>query len=132
MGAPCTALCLHLFHFEVFSFFVINHTYLPPFLAISSYPLLFYFCSLKRGILYGCCRREGYNVLALGQHLDDFAESFIMSSFRNGLLRTMKAHYLNDDGEWSIMARGLKDAVLHLLFLRPSAHPSVHAALAGA
>jgi hypothetical protein len=30
------------------------------------------------------------------QHLDDFAESFVMSAFRNGLLRTMKAHYIND------------------------------------
>jgi tRNA 2-thiocytidine biosynthesis protein TtcA len=55
------------------------------------------FCSrLKRGILYGACRRRGFNVLALGQHLDDFAESFIMSSFQNGLLRTMKAHYANE------------------------------------
>ena len=46
---------------------------------------------MKRGILYNTARREGYNVLALGQHLDDFAESFVMSAFRNGLLRTMKA-----------------------------------------
>ena len=45
---------------------------------------------MKRGILYNTARREGYNVLALGQHLDDFAESFVMSAFRNGLLRTMK------------------------------------------
>ena len=54
------------------------------------------FCSrMKRGILYSCARREGYNVLALGQHLDDLAESFIMSIFYNGKLRTMKAHYTN-------------------------------------
>ena len=26
---------------------------------------------MKRGILYSTCRREGYNVLALAQHLDD-------------------------------------------------------------
>lgn len=33
------------------------------------------FCSrMKRGRLYACARREGYNVLALGQHLDDLAE----------------------------------------------------------
>ena len=62
------------------------------------------FCSrLKRGILYSAARREGYNVLALGQHLDDLAESFVMSAFRNGLLRTMKAHYLNDDGDIRII-----------------------------
>lgn len=47
------------------------------------------------GILYSTARREGFNVLALGQHLDDFAESFVMSAFHNGRLGTMKAHYLN-------------------------------------
>ncbi len=55
------------------------------------------FCArMKRGIIYNCARREGYNVIALGQHLDDLAESFIMSSFHNGLLRTMKANYTID------------------------------------
>ncbi len=29
---------------------------------------------MKRGILYAACRREGYNVLAMGQHLDDLGE----------------------------------------------------------
>lgn len=48
---------------------------------------------MKRGRLYSCARREGYNVLALGQHLDDLAESFLMSLFHNGLLHTMKAAY---------------------------------------
>ena len=38
-------------------------------------------------------RREGYNVVAFAQHMDDFAESFLMSFFFNGDLRTMKAHY---------------------------------------
>lgn len=52
------------------------------------------FCSrMKRGRLYACARREGYNVLAMGQHLDDLAESFLMGAFHNGFLRTMKAHY---------------------------------------
>ena len=48
---------------------------------------------MKRGRLYACARREGYNVLAMGQHLDDLAESFLMAVFHNGFLRTMKAHY---------------------------------------
>jgi len=62
------------------------------------------FCSRqKRGKLYTTCRREGYNVLALAQHLDDLAESFIMSAFNAGQLRTMKAHYLNDDGDIRII-----------------------------
>merc|ERR1712151_675281 len=47
----------------------------------------------KRGMLYTCMREHNYNVLCLGQHLDDFAESFLMSAFRNGALRTMKANY---------------------------------------
>jgi len=58
------------------------------------------YCSrMKRGILYSTLRKEGYNVLALAQHLDDLAESFMMSAFYRGQLRTMKAHYLNDSGD---------------------------------
>jgi tRNA(Ile)-lysidine synthase TilS/MesJ len=58
------------------------------------------YCSrMKRGIMYAVARREGYGVLALAQHLDDLAESFLMSAFHGGQLRTMKAHYLNDQGD---------------------------------
>lgn len=53
---------------------------------------------MKRGVLYSACRREGYNVLAMGQHLDDLAESFLMSFF-NGCLRTMKANYHAEGGD---------------------------------
>jgi tRNA 2-thiocytidine biosynthesis protein TtcA len=43
------------------------------------------FCArFKRGLLYSCCRNNGYNKLVLAQHLDDLAESFIMSSLHNG------------------------------------------------
>ena len=58
---------------------------------------------MKRGIMYNCCRKHGYNVLALAQHLDDLAESFLMSAFHGGQLRTMKAHYRNDDGDLRII-----------------------------
>ncbi|MDH5395131.1 MAG: tRNA 2-thiocytidine biosynthesis protein TtcA [Gammaproteobacteria bacterium] len=62
------------------------------------------FCSrMKRGIMYSTARREGYNVLALAQHLDDLAESFLMSAFRGGQLRTMKANYTNQDGDIRII-----------------------------
>ncbi|XP_069131518.1 uncharacterized protein [Argopecten irradians] len=62
------------------------------------------FCSrMKRGRIYACARREGYNVLALGQHLDDLSESFLMSVFHNGLLRTMKAHYTVDEGDLRVI-----------------------------
>ena len=62
------------------------------------------FCSrIKRGIMYRILRDEGYNVLALGQHLDDLAESFLMSAFHGGQLRTMKANYQNDTGDVRII-----------------------------
>ncbi len=55
------------------------------------------FCSrIKRGIIYRIARTHGYNLIAMGQHLDDLAESFLMSAFHGGQIRTMKAHYLND------------------------------------
>lgn len=54
-------------------------------------------CSrLKRGLIYQCMRENSYNVLALGQHLDDICESFLMSVFRNGILRTMLGNYVID------------------------------------
>ena len=62
-----------------------------------------YCARMKRGIMYTTCRREGYNVLALAQHLDDLAESLLMSIFHSGQLRTMKAHYLNDEGDLRII-----------------------------
>lgn len=58
------------------------------------------FCSrIRRGVLYQIARDNGCNVLALGQHLDDLAESFLMSAFHGGRVQTMKAHYLNDAGD---------------------------------
>jgi tRNA 2-thiocytidine biosynthesis protein TtcA len=58
------------------------------------------YCSrMRRGILYRVAREQGYGVLALAQHLDDLAESFLMSAFFGGKLRTMQAHYLNDAGD---------------------------------
>jgi len=48
---------------------------------------------MKRGVMYTTARREQYNVLALAQHLDDLAESFLMSAFHGGQLRSMKANY---------------------------------------
>jgi len=55
------------------------------------------FCArIKRGLMYQVARRENYNVLVLGQHLDDLAESLMMSMCHNGKIQTMKAHYIND------------------------------------
>ena len=58
------------------------------------------FCSrFKRGLLYKCCRDHKYNKLVLAQHLDDLAESFLMSTLHNGQMRTMKANYSIESGE---------------------------------
>ncbi len=62
-----------------------------------------YCARMKRGIMYRVCREHGYNVLALAQHLDDLAESLLLSIFHGGQLRTMKAHYLNDAGDIRII-----------------------------
>ena len=62
------------------------------------------FCSrMKRGMIYNCARKNGYNVIAMGQHLDDLAESFVMSSFHNGRLGTMKANYTIDKGDLRVI-----------------------------
>jgi tRNA 2-thiocytidine biosynthesis protein TtcA len=65
------------------------------------------FCSwcarMKRGIMYTTLRERGFNVLALGQHLDDLAESFLMSAFHEGRLNTMKAHYTIDAGDLRVI-----------------------------
>ena len=62
-----------------------------------------YCARMKRGIMYSTCREHGYNVLALAQHLDDLAESFLMSAFHQGKLGTMKAHYTIDAGDLRVI-----------------------------
>jgi len=62
-----------------------------------------YCARTRRGILYDICRTEGYNVLVMGQHLDDLAESFLMRAFHNGKLDTMKAHYVVDAGDLRVI-----------------------------
>ena len=54
---------------------------------------------MKRGIIYRTARENGYTVVAMGQHLDDLAESFMMSLWLNGKLRTQKACYVVDEGD---------------------------------
>ena len=62
------------------------------------------YCSrMKRGIIYNTMREQGYGVLAFAQHLDDLAESFLMSAFHGGQLRTMKANYVIDAGDLRVI-----------------------------
>ena len=58
---------------------------------------------LRRGIMYRVAREQGCNVVALAQHLDDIAQSFLMSMFNAGELRTMKAHYRVDAGDLRVI-----------------------------
>lgn len=91
------------------------------------------FCArMKRGNLYTCARNNNCNKLVLGellgyglllhfffnisnvsshlpfnlcaaQHLDDCAESFLMSVMHNGFIRTMKANYKINAGDISVI-----------------------------
>ena len=62
------------------------------------------FCArMKRGNLYSCARKNNCNKLVLAQHLDDCAESFLMSVMHNGFLRTMKANYKINAGDMSVI-----------------------------
>lgn len=62
------------------------------------------FCSrMKRGLIYKTARQNNYNVIALAQHLDDLAESFLMSAFFGGQLKTMKANYTIDKGDLRVI-----------------------------
>lgn len=62
------------------------------------------FCArMKRGNLYTCARQNSCNKLVLAQHLDDCAESFLMSVMHNGFLRTMKANYRINVGDMSVI-----------------------------
>ncbi|GAB9473956.1 tRNA 2-thiocytidine biosynthesis protein ttca [Globisporangium polare] len=62
------------------------------------------FCArMKRGLLYTCCRAHKFNKLVLAQHLDDLAESFLMSAMHNGQLRTMKAKYWNEQKDVEVL-----------------------------
>ncbi|KAH1020042.1 hypothetical protein HUJ04_009771 [Dendroctonus ponderosae] len=52
------------------------------------------FCTAAlRHRLYSAAKSSEYNVLAIGQHLDDVCENFLLSVFHLGKMRTMRAHY---------------------------------------
>jgi tRNA 2-thiocytidine biosynthesis protein TtcA len=62
------------------------------------------YCSrMRRGILYSTARKNNCNKLVLAQHMDDLAESFMMSVFHGGSLRTMKAFYTIDAGDLQVI-----------------------------
>ncbi|CAG9819517.1 unnamed protein product, partial [Phaedon cochleariae] len=62
------------------------------------------FCTTPlRHRLYSSAKSSGYNVLAIGQHLDDLCETFLLSMFHTGKLRTLKAHYYIKDHDLRVI-----------------------------
>lgn len=54
-------------------------------------------CSrLRRGVLYDLAAKMGCNKIALGHHLDDLIETFLMNAFYSGQLASMAPHYQTD------------------------------------
>ena len=65
------------------------------------------FCSicarLKRGALYELAQRFGCSKLALGHHLDDFAETLLLNQFFVGSLKSMAASMIADNGVTTVI-----------------------------
>lgn len=57
-----------------------------------------FFSRMRRGSLYSAAQRYGCNKVALGHHLDDASESFMMNLIYNGHLRALAPKYRAGNG----------------------------------
>lgn len=61
-------------------------------------------CSrMRRGVLYRIMQEKGYNKLALGHHLDDIIETFLMNLFYQGNMKEMKPYYVSEQYGFEII-----------------------------
>lgn len=67
-----------------------------------------FMCSrLRRGHLYSFCQDKGYNKLALGHHLEDGLETFLMNILTKGKLRSMEPKLIPENPENPVVIRPL-------------------------
>ncbi len=52
-----------------------------------------FFATMRRGMIYKYATENNFNKVAFGHHLDDAAETLIMSIFYNGSIRSMSPKY---------------------------------------
>lgn len=61
-------------------------------------------CSrLRRGILYSLAREGAYDKIALGHHADDLIETFLMSAFFTGEIKSMPPVLKAEDGDNTVI-----------------------------
>lgn len=65
------------------------------------------FCArLRRGILYGIAKKEGYSKVCLGHHADDLIETLLLNQFFTGEIKSMPPVLKAEDG-YNILIRPL-------------------------